>query len=202
MTDKDQLEFFHKISGGDEKAFEKLFRAFYPSLCLFASGILNNKESAEETVQETFLKIWENRLSLHINSSVKNYLFTAVRNRCLNQLQHEKIKNLHARRLMEETSPEIDYSDHFLDPDLARIIGESILSLPEKRREIFRLNREDGLKYKDIAEKLNISLKTVETQMGLALRTLREKLKDFIFPVFFFCFFKNQVKGNPNSNCH
>ena len=202
MTNKELLDSFLQISRGDEKMFELLFKTFYPSLCHFAFNILKSNDLAEEVVQEVFVKIWEKRQKLNITTSVRNYLFSAVRNRCLNVIEHEKIKNLHNRKILEESPPETDYASDFLDPAIAYKIEESILSLPEKRREIFRLNREEGLKYKEIAEKLNLSVKTVEAQMGLALKTLREKLKDLIFPVFFFFIIKNDHKGKSNFNCH
>ena len=196
MNDGEQLACFMRMGDGDEKAFSMLFKFWYAPLCLFATGIVKNPETAEEVVQSTFVKIWENRGTIKINTSVKNYLFTAVRNRCLNQLEQEKIRTLYARKIQEENSPESDESMNYPDPGFIKIIEESIQSLPEKRREIFRLNREEGLKYREIAEKLNISLKTVEAQMGLALKTLREKLRDFILPILFLCFFKNTNKGN------
>jgi RNA polymerase sigma-70 factor, ECF subfamily len=195
MTEREQQDCFIKVTKSDEQAFEQLFKTYYGSLCHFAARILKDNETAEEVVQETMVKIWENRHTLKVNTSVRNYLVTAVRNRCLNQLQHDKVRMLHARKIIEAASPETDYSDGFLDPGLAEKIEASILSLPEKRREIFRLNREEGLKYREIADKLNLSLKTVEAQMGLALRTLRDKLKDFTSIILFLCVFQNTIKG-------
>jgi RNA polymerase sigma-70 factor (ECF subfamily) len=192
MTDREQLECFSKLSAGDEKAFEALFRIYYASLCHLAAKIVKDHIAAEEVVQETFVKIWDNRKNLKIDTSVKNYLFMAVRNRCLNRIEYDRIRYLHAKKILVETPEEAFYSFDYIDPGLADKIEASILSLPEKRREIFRLNREEGLKYREIAEKLNLSLKTVEAQMGLALKTLREKLKEFNITVLFLIFFKYQ----------
>ena len=172
-------ELYMKIREGDERAFQTLFRKYYALLCNYASQILNDKEFAEETVQDMFVKIWEKRQALTIETSVKNYFFRSVRNHCLNQIQHEKIKKQYAGRVLELARQEIDPEQYFIEVDLIRRIEESIASLPPKRREIFRLSREQDMKYREIAEALNISEKTVEAQMGLALKHLRNELKDY-----------------------
>jgi RNA polymerase sigma-70 factor (ECF subfamily) len=177
LTEDNQL--YLKFSAGDERAFQTLFRKYYPALCSFARQFLNNSELAEETVQDLFVKIWEKRENLNIQASVKHYLFRSVRNHCLNQLQHDKIKKQYSDRMLETAHQEINPDLFYLEVDLVQRIERSINSLPPKRQEIFRLSREQGLKYKEIAETLNISVKTVEAQMGLALKYLREELKDF-----------------------
>ena len=170
---------FKRIKLGDEQAFEILFNAFYPSLCHYAFQFIGEEETAEEITQDIFVKLWEKRFSLDIETSVKNYLFRSVKNRCLNLIQHNKVKNQHAGQIMERAVQELNPSQYFLEPGLAEKIEAAINSLPEKRQEIFRLSREEGLKYKEIAEKLNISVKTVEAQMGLALKFLRKQLKEY-----------------------
>ena len=177
LTEDNQL--YLKLSAGDERAFQTLFRKYYPAMCNFARQFLNDSELAEETVQDLFVKIWEKRENLTIQSSVKHYLFRSVRNHCLNQLQHDKIKKQYSDRMLETVHQEINPDDFYLEVDLVQRIEKSISSLPPKRQEIFRLSREQGLKYKEIAETLNISVKTVEAQMGQALKYLREELKDF-----------------------
>ena len=172
-------ELYLKIREGDERAFQTLFRKYYAMGCNYAHQILEDKALAEETVQEMFVKIWEKRQSLIIETSVKNYFFRSIRNHCLNQIQHEKIKKQYAGRVLDTARQEIDPEQHFIEVDLIRRIEESIASLPPKRREIFRLSREQGMKYKEIAEALSISEKTVEAQMGQALKHLRNELKDY-----------------------
>lgn len=179
MAEPDDKAFFIRIQNGDKKAFKVLFESYYPSLCVYAYRLVNENETAEEMVQQLFVKIWEKRSSLKIESSVKQYLFRSLHNQCLNYIQHQKIKLQYAQRMIEELKREPDPAEYFLEPGLAQKIEESINSLPKKRREIFRMSREEGMKYKEIARKLNISVKTVEAQMGLALKNLREKLKDF-----------------------
>lgn len=188
MSQLSDKELFDQFKNSDSHAFEQLFRYYYEPLCIYASKILQDTEAAEEVVQDFFVKLWERRRSLTIETSLKNYLFRSVKNRCLNRIEHEKIKMQHAQHVIAEAENQ-DYKDQFLEVDLKKDIEESIAALPEKRREIFRLSREEGLKYREIAEKLNLSIKTVEAQMGLAIKTLRDKLKKYnSFLFFLFCF--------------
>ena len=179
MDQTEDRELFLKLRDNDERAFQTLFRKYYPAMCHFARQFLNDFEMAEETVQDMFVKIWEKRAALNIETSVKHYLFRSVRNHCLNQIQHEKIKKQYANMVLETAQQEINPEHFYIEVDLIQRIEQSIESLPPKRKEIFRLSREQGLKYKEIADELNISVKTVEAQMGLALKHLREELKEF-----------------------
>ena len=172
-------ELFLQLHAGNERAFQTLFRKYYPAMCSFAWQFLNDRELAEEVVQDLFVRIWEKRENLNIQTSVRHYFFKSVRNHCLNQLQHEKIKKKYSDRILESSHQDINPDQFYIEVDLVQRIERSIDSLPPKRQEIFRLSREQGLKYKEIAETLNISVKTVEAQMGLALKHLREELKDF-----------------------
>ena len=179
MKNKKHIHIFERIRSNDIKAFEELFHIFYGPLCSYALRFLSQSEEAEEVVQDIFVKLWEKRNEIHIDASVQNYLFRSVRNQCLNLIQHQKIKSQYAEKMMKQSKTETGFSAWFVEPDLARNIETAIDSMPEKRKEIFRLSREDGLKYKEIAEKLNISVKTVEAQMGLALKYLRKKLQAY-----------------------
>ena len=165
MTDS---ELFRELKNGSEDGFEQLFRKYYASLCLFTFQFLQDREKAEEIVQEVFAGIWAKRKNLDIGSSIKNYLFHAVKNRCLNLIQHEKVEKRYSERLRLEFLSAQDPDPYFLEVGLQR-----------KIEEIFILSRGEGLKYQEIADRLDISVKTVETQMGLALKQLREMLKDY-----------------------
>jgi len=173
------------LQNGDEQAFEKIFRFYYQPLCVFASRILQDEEEAEELVQDFFVKFWEKRDQIQVETSLKSYLFRSIKNLCLNHIKHEQIKLQHAKTVITN-SEESDFDDQFVEVDLQKDIENSIAELPEKRREIFRLSREEGLKYREIADRLNISVKTVEAQMGLAIKTLRGKLKKYNFFLFLF----------------
>ena len=179
MDQTEDKELYIKLKAGNEHAFQALFLKYYSSMCHFARQFLNSSELAEETVQDMFVKIWEKRETLNIETSVKHYFFRSVRNHCLNQLQHEKIKKQYAGMVLGSSKQEINPDQFYLEVDLIQRIEKSIHSLPPKRQEIFRLSREQGLKYTEIADTLKISVKTVEAQMGLALKYLREDLKDF-----------------------
>lgn len=179
MEQTEDYDLYLKLKEGDERAFQVLFRKYYPAMCHFARQYLNDAELAEETAQDMFVKIWEKRDSLNIQSSVKHYFFRSIRNHCLNQIQHEKIKKQYASMVIESANQEIVSEQYYMEVDLVQRIEKCIDSLPPKRQEIFRLSREQGMKYKDIADTLNISVKTVEAQMGFALKYLRDELKEY-----------------------
>lgn len=191
MNQSDEKVLFEKIKNSDVKAFESLFHFYYGYLCLYAQKIIKNEAASEEIVQDLFVKLWEKREQLTIETSVKNYLFRSVKNLCLNFIQHNKTKESYSRFILSEAEKNPAFEENFPEIDLAGKIEESIQLLPEKRREIFRLSREEGLKYREIAKKLNISIKTVETQMSLAIKSLRDTLSKYkTFFTFFLSFSK------------
>ncbi|HEX2396285.1 MAG TPA: RNA polymerase sigma-70 factor [Bacteroidales bacterium] len=168
----------------DTGQFEHFFNQYYARLVLFAARFTDDTEIARDIVQEVFLKTWENRESITINTSLKSYLFVAVRNRCANYIKQKTISD----KFISETEAElkqmeVDYygsaelqNSILYEQDTSEAIRQTIRELPEKCREIFELSRFDGLKSKEIAGKLQISVRTVETQIYRALRQLKEKL--------------------------
>lgn len=172
-------ELFEQIKTGNKQSFELLFRTYYAPMCLLAQKYLRDKDECEDVVQKVFVKIWEKRKSININSSASNYLFTAVRNQCINHIQHQKIKQQHQNYTLNNYQNENINEIDFPEPGLMSKIEKSIEALPPRRREIFRLSREEGLKYHEIADKLGLSVKTIETHLGLALKSLRESLKEY-----------------------
>lgn len=166
---------------GDITAFEMLFRTYYQPLCHYAYSFLQDREDAEEIVQSTFLLIWEKRETLAIRNSVKPYLYAMVRNACLNVIKHEKIRQRHAGEEMALGDRGHDTVTHaVISNELEYRIKEAMEELPEQCRMVFKLSRFEELKYSEIAEQLNISIKTVENHMGKALRIMRERLKDYL----------------------
>jgi RNA polymerase sigma-70 factor (ECF subfamily) len=163
------------------KEFELLFRQYYQMLCNFALKYVNDDDVAEEIVQDLFYILWEKRLELKINTSVKAYLFTAVHNRCLKYIKHRDVENKYKKYYLKHES-EIDNESHDFENmgDLYGIINQTLNSLPDRCSRIFILNRFEGLKYHEIANKLSISVKTVEANMGKALKLLRKNLKEYI----------------------
>lgn len=170
---------FSQIKRADKKSFELLFRKYYAPLCVYARGYIKDEDDCEELVQGFFFKLWENKSKIDINSSVNSYLYSSIRNRCLNFIKHQKIRDEYQSNMQNSERIDNYNSSNFIEVDLIDKINKCIESLPNRRREIFILSREHGLKYKEIAEKLEISVKTVETQMGHALKDLRDKLKEY-----------------------
>ena len=169
-------ENLQKIKSGDSEAFEVLFRACFQPLVNFIYRFVKDIEIAENLTQEIFLAIWKNRTGINPDLDFKIYLFRAARNKALNHLKKQKIENhlrleidLHSRR------PKTPYDD-LNEAELSEAIATGVENLPDKCRLIFAMNRFDGLTYKEISETLNISIKTVETQMGRALKSLRKSL--------------------------
>ncbi|MCG8580798.1 MAG: RNA polymerase sigma-70 factor [Bacteroidales bacterium] len=162
-----------KIKAGDETAFELVFKNYYPHLVLLAQKYLSDKDLSESIVQSVFVKMWEKRREIEIRS-LKGFLVVAVRNRCTNELKHQQVVREYEK--VNDSKDEAVWMT-FNENVYLQKINNVIEELPEQRRRIFKMSRMDGLKYREIAEKLNISPKTVEVQMGKALKYLREQLQ-------------------------
>lgn len=179
-----EKEIFSLLQKGNVYAYELIFRRYYLGLCGFAARFVQQPETAEEIVQNIFLKLWEKRHSFSIETSLKSYLFRAVYNSCHNYLAHTKIENRYISFLRETTLRKEAGSDPVLDSlaykELNEKITEAIERLPAECKKIFKMSRFEGLKYAEIATELNISVKTVETQISRALLRLRSELKDFL----------------------
>lgn len=163
----------------DEKVYEQLFRTHYASLVSFSISYVAEIESAEEIVQDVFLNIWSKSETLKVHTSIKSYLFGAVRNASLNYLKHLKVEKAY----VEEQIMQLDKSDDVNQLELDELkdkIFHALDKIPQKCREIFELNRFEGKRYKEVADELNISLKTVENQMGKALKIMRKELGDYL----------------------
>ena len=167
--------------------FEELFRSQYQDLCSFANRYMSDLDSSEEIVQNVFVKLWENRKGITINHSLRSYLITSVKNACLNKLKHIKIREeykIYNESVIESGST--DVHEEYEAEELAIKIKSTINSMPPARREIFTLSRNEGLKYKEIAEKLKISVKTVENQMGNAIKYLKTELSEYVIYLIIF----------------
>jgi len=174
------------IKRDDNGAYEMVFREYYRPMTAYAFRFLSNLSDSESIVQDVFLRLWQKRRAIMITSSLQHYLFRSVKNQCINHIEHEKIKTGYQAFVIKNETDRSEYSEFFLEFGLKRKIEAAIAALPEKRQEIFRLAREEGLKYREIADRLEISVKTVETQMTLALKQLRESLKEYKNLVMFF----------------
>lgn len=184
----DDNELILRLQGEDESAFDIVFRTYYKWLCAFAENYVKNHEAAEEIVEDFFCHFWENSREFSINTSLKGYLFKSIHNRCLNFIRNERVR----KRYISENQY-IFYDDELLSvsvpafyesaiaiDELEKNIKLAIDELPVQCKTVFCLNRFEDLSYIEIADKLNVSINTVKTQMARALQKLRISLKDYL----------------------
>jgi len=170
-----------KIQNGDIKEYERLFVKYYEPLCHFAFKFLKDMDLSEDIVQEFFYNFWKNRKTFSLKLSLNSYLYQAIRNNSLHYLGHLAVREKHAESVKNDYSHQAIYSgqDEPTFIELNKVIDETLKQLPERCSQIFSMNRFEGKKYKEIAEILSVSVKTVEADMGKALQVFRKSLKDF-----------------------
>ena len=169
------------LKKGDETAFEKVFKTHFNSLYKYAYTLLKNESAAEEVAQQVFFKIWEKRESLPEETMLKAYLYRAVHNESLNAIKRQKVRTGYQMYAVSSTEPALDNAAGKVNmAELQQELHKALNELPEQCRVIFQMSRFEDMKYKEIAEELKISPKTVENQMGKALRILREKLAHYL----------------------
>ena len=184
-------ELAYALQKGDELVFEDIFKNYYERLCNYANTFVNDMDEAEEMVQSTFLILWEKRESIDIHTSIKSYLYQAVHNQSLNRIKHFKVQQAHGEYMKQQAdSGTFHYTENFLGEELEQQINAAIESLPPQCQTVFRLSRFENLTYAEIAQQLNVSVKTIENHMGKALRIMRVQLKDYI-PVLLWFLFRN-----------
>jgi RNA polymerase sigma-70 factor (ECF subfamily) len=171
-----------RIKMGDEQAFELLFKKYYTSLCSYSNKYLINPEEAQDVVQDVFLNLWENRDEIDPEQSLKSYLFRITANSSINKLRRRKVKTKYDEILKLIYVDHTDSSPHtlFIERELSEHIGLALNKIPQQCHKVFNLSRINGLKYSEIAERLNISIKTVEGHMSKALTILRTELKEYL----------------------
>lgn len=183
---------------GDEATYIFLFREYYVSLCSYSRRYVGRKDIAEEIVSETFLKMWENRSSLKITTSIKAYLFQAVCNNSLNFLRKLK-SEIHFEDFFQATESEnIAFESSFEEieersliiENMDQKIEDAVSQLPEQQQKVFRLKRYEGKKTKEIAEVMGLSVKTIEMHLSKATLNLRRNLKDYLPTFLLFIFLK------------
>lgn len=164
----------------DEQLFESTFKSHFQALYAYACMLVKDEDEAEEIVQTVFLKIWEKRDSITIASSLKAYLYQMVYRNSMNYLRHQKVKQKHHDITLHQANDAGLQMDEGHDHELMDALKNALQELPEKCRKVFLLSRYESLKYQEIADRLGISVKTVETHMGKALKHLRIALADFL----------------------
>lgn len=176
---KDEKILLQCLIKGDRLAFEKIFQLYSERIYYFTIKYINNREDAEEITQEVFVKLWNRREAIKTELSFSSYLFMIAKNAVIDVLRKKQKEAALAEGLKQKGEGHLSPADNSLEyKELSSIVQHAINNLPEKRRQIFLMIREEELSYKEIAEKLSISTKTVETHMRLALQQLRKSIGD------------------------
>lgn len=183
----DEQKLVFQLKNGNQASFQKLYSAYAPKLFAFSRKYLNSQEDAEEIVQEVFMRIWEKRGNIDENQSFSSYVIQAAKHRIFNGFRKKINEQAYLDFLIYADNSSSNFTELDVEYHEVKVKAESAIeSMPPKRQEIFRLSRESGLKNKEIAEKLQISIKTVENQMGQALKYLREELSEYTKLIFLF----------------
>jgi RNA polymerase sigma-70 factor (ECF subfamily) len=170
-----------ELKTGNGKAYELLFKQWYEPLCRYAYSILRNQEDAEDIVQRIFCKLWEQREKTEIHTSMKSYLYRMVHNGCLNKIKQLQMQSEHHEQMAFYRTTTVNPVEQAIaQKELRQQIDYAINALPERCRDVFLLSRIEHLSYLQIAQQMQISPNTVETQMVKALKALRLKLKDYL----------------------
>ncbi|HKK62950.1 MAG TPA: RNA polymerase sigma-70 factor [Bacteroidales bacterium] len=179
MNLKDK-KILRKLKAGDIQSFENLFHTYYPGMCSYAESLVKKEEIAEEVVQDVFYNIWKNRNELKITSSCQSYLYRATFNNSMMYLRRAKREISLDQQWASNNIEATEHAHHNIDEsELKAIIIYTLQKLPERTRTIFNKSRFDGMKYIEIAKEMGISVKTVESNMGKALKALRVSLQEF-----------------------
>lgn len=196
------MDIITAIRQGQEPAFEQMFRTYYERLCHHATKVLRDADEAEEMVQTVFLGIWEKRQELDINQSLKAYLYRAVHNHCLNRIKHYGVRETHRQHTLYAQSDHYEDVEEAIEgSELEARIALIVRNLPEQCQVIFRLSRFEELKYQEIADRLGLSIKTVENQIGKALKIMRRELADYL-PLLVFVLFRIFQEVQPVNFIH
>ena len=180
-----EKQLFLDFQDGNKANFDFFFDKYYQGLCVYAFRILKSKSEAEDIVEDFFVRILENRTNIRIESSVKSYFIRSVHNRCLDYIAHQKVIASHEVYRLKMMNEE-DFQEYpLIDTELKQQIEKTIQNLPDGIRETFILNRFEGLKYQQIADQENISVKTVEYRISKALNILRKELGDYLVLLIF-----------------
>lgn len=169
------------LKNKDKVIFDFIFNYYYSGLCAFAMRFLNDREATEDLVQDFFVFLWSQGARLQINTSLKSYLFISVKNRCLDSYKRSTVHERYANYYLSQASDVDHYAEFmFAESELRAVIQQSIEKLTPRCREIYEMNRVKGLSNQQIAEELNISKRTVELQISIALKIIRAELNDYL----------------------
>lgn len=176
---KENEETLRDLQIGDEKTFDTVYKQYYRGLCAFASQYVAETE-CEEIVQEVMMWLWENHSALIPEMSLKSLLFTMVKNKCLNNITHNQIRQRVHEKLYIKYEEQFEDPDFYLEGELIAIAAKAINGLPEDYRKAFEMNRFGNLTYNQIADKTGVSPKTIAYRISQSLKILRTELKDYM----------------------
>lgn len=183
--EQDDMAVFNKVKKGDLQAYHILFRRYFSDMCNFLLLYLHSREICEETALDIFAWLWEKRDSIEIKTSVRNFLFCAAKNKAITQYRKEQQHIFSSLSASEFFIPETEHTELILEnKELQAVIRKAINNLPEKSRLVYQMAWEENLSYKEIAARLNLSPKTVENHIGIALRKLRDYLTPYYKQLF------------------
>lgn len=185
IVEDDKL--FKAVLNGDKKAFDILFLKYYPMLCTYAKQFVE-LEDGKEIVQDIMVWFWENRDMQVFDISLKSYLFKSVKNRCITLINRNIIKQRITNQMHNQMQDVFEDPDFYVVEELTKKIEIAISHLPDNYREVFELNRFQHLTYNEIAQKLDISPKTVDYRIQQALKILRVELKEYLPLLLFFLY--------------
>jgi RNA polymerase sigma-70 factor, ECF subfamily len=175
-----QLRYIHGLKTADKEIFGELFSEYYQPLCRWCAKYVSDPQEAEEIVQDTFVKLWEKRSDLQIGVSLNAYLYRSVTNRALNHQNHLKVRKAHNDYTVASAESYVISPDELENEELIARYERALAAMPEKRRQAFLMSRNEGLKYAEIAERLSVSVKTVEAHLSNALEDLRISLREYL----------------------
>ncbi|MFC5682431.1 RNA polymerase sigma-70 factor [Flavobacterium sp. MAHUQ-51] len=190
-----KASFFESFKKGDEKAFTYFYELYFNAIKNFSISFIYDVEEAENIVQEAFLNLWEKRGQVESVNGIQSFLFTYAKSKCLNAIRHNKVKDRFKSQILNEKERALDLEilnslplDELEFKELEKVIENSIKQLPLTTQKVFIQKRFENKKNAEIAEEMNISIKTVEAHMTKALKLLKEGLSDYHFILIHFYF--------------
>lgn len=179
----------HRLINDDRSVFEEIFNNHYKGLLRFTLEYIPREEDAKDIVQNSFIKLWENRKDLREETNLKSYLIVITKNKCISYLRHLKIKDDYLKKEMNKRNVYFNLSlialenfeyDQLINKEFEEILNDAINALPEKCKNVFSLSRFSGLKNQEISKKLNISHRTVENHISKALKCINERINKYL----------------------
>ncbi len=181
VQSQDHTHLQQQLAQGSENAFEEVFNTYFKVLVVFAKKFVNDLDLAEDLVQEVLIKLYQNRKSIQFHTSLKAFLFQSVRNKCIDHLRSAKTKSEHHDQIrVMNYDEQFDLNDTMVQTELEERVYKAISGLPDQCQHIFKMSRMDGKRNQEIADELNISKRTVETQISNALKRLRKDVLQYV----------------------